>query len=92
MADDWGDTAVEEAPSVEVKLFGRWNPDDVQINDISLAVSYIYAMFSVIKRYIIVNCSNYCALLVLLLGLYSSKREPLGVSTSHSWSLCCQEI
>ena len=39
MADDWGETAVEEAPSVEVKLFGRWNPDDVQINDISLAVS-----------------------------------------------------
>lgn len=41
MADDWGETAVEEAPSVEVKLFGRWNPDDVQINDISLAVSYL---------------------------------------------------
>lgn len=39
MADDWGEAAVEEAPSVEVKLFGRWNPDDVQINDISLAVS-----------------------------------------------------
>ena len=39
MADDWGESAVEEPPSVEVKLFGRWNPDDVQINDISLAVS-----------------------------------------------------
>ena len=39
MADDWGETAVEEAPSVEIKLFGRWNADDVQINDISLAVS-----------------------------------------------------
>ena len=39
MADDWTVEETAEAVSVEVKLFGRWNPDDVQINDISLAVS-----------------------------------------------------
>ena len=39
MADDWTVEETAEVVSVEVKLFGRWNPDDVQINDISLAVS-----------------------------------------------------
>lgn len=41
MADDWTN---EEQPVVvgpEVKLFGSWNPEDVQINDISLAVSFL---------------------------------------------------
>lgn len=28
-----------EAPTVEVKLFGKWSSDDVHVNDISLAVS-----------------------------------------------------
>lgn len=28
-----------EAPTVEIKLFGKWSSDDVHVNDISLAVS-----------------------------------------------------
>uniref|UniRef100_A0A4W4FPD5 Small ribosomal subunit protein uS7 domain-containing protein n=1 Tax=Electrophorus electricus TaxID=8005 RepID=A0A4W4FPD5_ELEEL len=35
MAEDWETTpAVTETP--EIKLFGKWSTDDVQINDISL--------------------------------------------------------
>ncbi|XP_065918583.1 uncharacterized protein [Dysidea avara] len=61
MADDWGETAVEEPPSVEVKLFGRWNPDDVQINDISLA------------DYIAVK-ENHAVFLPHTAGRYAAKR------------------
>ena len=46
MGDDWGgdDTAaVGEQYSVvaapEIKLFGKWSTDDVQVSDISLTVS-----------------------------------------------------
>lgn len=45
MAEDWSDeiqTAVI-APKIaelpEIKLFGRWNCDDVQVSDMSLQVS-----------------------------------------------------
>jgi small subunit ribosomal protein S5e len=34
----WDTEVVAEPPVVEVKLFGRWNPDDVQVGDISLQV------------------------------------------------------
>lgn len=39
--EDWAEaiTAAAEPPTVEVKLFGKWNPDEVHVNDISLAVS-----------------------------------------------------
>lgn len=36
---DWDPVAAIEPPAVEVKLFGRWNPDEVQVSDISLQVS-----------------------------------------------------
>lgn len=37
MAEDWeAAPAVAETP--EIKLFGKWSTDDVQINDISLQV------------------------------------------------------
>lgn len=44
MADDWGDEVsagiippkMAELP--EIKLFGRWNCDDVQVSDMSLQV------------------------------------------------------
>ena len=42
MADDWGvdDTPVVVAPEVQdIKLFGKWSTDDVQVSDISLTVS-----------------------------------------------------
>lgn len=38
MAENWD----EAAPAVElpeIKLFGKWSSDDVQVNDISLTVS-----------------------------------------------------
>lgn len=34
--EEFGDV---EAPSVEIKLFGKWSADEVHVNDISLAVS-----------------------------------------------------
>ena len=39
--EDWAEaaTAAAEPPTVEIKLFGKWNPDEVHVNDISLAVS-----------------------------------------------------
>lgn len=36
---DWDPVAAIEPPAVEIKLFGRWNPDEVLVNDISLQVS-----------------------------------------------------
>ena len=42
MADDWGvdETPVVVAPEVQdIKLFGKWSTDDVQVSDISLTVS-----------------------------------------------------
>lgn len=44
MSEDWGaadDTApVVVAPEVQdIKLFGKWSTDDVQVSDISLTVS-----------------------------------------------------
>lgn len=44
MAEDWG-AADEAAPVVvapevqDIKLFGKWSTDDVQVSDISLTVS-----------------------------------------------------
>ena len=40
--EDWADSmvAAAEPPTVEVKLFGKWNPDEIHVNDISLAVSW----------------------------------------------------
>jgi hypothetical protein len=41
--EDWADSMVTaaEPPTVEVKLFGKWNPDEIHVNDISLA-DYIF--------------------------------------------------
>ena len=41
MTESWDPIAAVEPPAVEVKLFGRWNPDDVQVGDISLQVNLI---------------------------------------------------
>ena len=41
--ESWEEVAVEP-PVVEVKLFGRWNPDDVQVGDISLQVNTFIAL------------------------------------------------
>jgi len=43
MSEDWG--AVDDAPVVtapevpDIKLFGKWSTEDVQVSDISLTVS-----------------------------------------------------
>ena len=42
MSENWDESGVPAAApvaEVEVKLFGRWSSDDVQVGDISLAVS-----------------------------------------------------
>lgn len=43
MSEDWGaadDAPVVVAPEVQdIKLFGKWSTDDVQVSDISLTVS-----------------------------------------------------
>ena len=48
MADDWDAEVAATGPAAaaapvvelpEVKLFGKWSTDDVQVNDISLNVS-----------------------------------------------------
>ena len=42
MSDDWGvdDTPTVLAPQAQdIKLFGKWSTDDVQVSDISLTVS-----------------------------------------------------
>ena len=38
MAESWDPIAAVEPPAVEIKLFGKWNPDEVQVGDISLQV------------------------------------------------------
>lgn len=45
--EDWAEavTAAAEPPTVEVKLFGKWNPDEVHVNDISLAVSVYLQLY-----------------------------------------------
>lgn len=40
LVTDW-ETAPAVAETPEIKLFGKWSTDDVQINDISLQVSSI---------------------------------------------------
>lgn len=42
MAESWDPIAAVEPPAVEIKLFGKWNPDEVQVGDISLQVRMNY--------------------------------------------------
>ena len=50
MADDWGvdeSSPVVVAPEVQdIKLFGKWSTDDVQVSDISLTVSVAFLIIS----------------------------------------------
>ena len=50
MSDEWG---AEESPVVvvapevqDIKLFGKWSTDDVQVSDISLTVSIIFLVIT----------------------------------------------
>ena len=85
--EDWADTvaAVAEPPTVEVKLFGKWNPDEIHVNDISLAVS-VYDKNTVV-------CFGPCGRLYWYFsGLYICEGERSQVSASHCWSVCSQEV
>lgn len=55
MADDWDEVvAGVPAPKIaelpEIKLFGRWNCDDVQVSDMSLQVSVNTRTFMFLKH------------------------------------------
>lgn len=39
MAESWDEPAPAVAELPEIKLFGKWSSDDVQVSDISLTVS-----------------------------------------------------
>ena len=59
MSEDWGaadDTApVVVAPEVQdIKLFGKWSTDDVQVSDISLTVS------ALLHFYLILHILQFC--------------------------------
>uniref|UniRef100_A0A672K734 Small ribosomal subunit protein uS7 n=1 Tax=Sinocyclocheilus grahami TaxID=75366 RepID=A0A672K734_SINGR len=76
MAEDWEAVpAVAETP--EIKLFGKWSTDDVQINDISLQVCFHgrYFLYHGKKRhdYIAVK-EKYAKYLPHSSGRYAAKR------------------
>ena len=59
MSEDWGaadDTApVVVAPEVQdIKLFGKWSTDDVQVSDISLTVR------ALLHFYLILHILQFC--------------------------------
>ena len=37
--ESWDEVTAPAPEMPEIKLFGKWSPDDVQVNDISLTVS-----------------------------------------------------
>lgn len=74
MAENWD---AEDAPAVtagtvtvaelpEVKLFGKWSTDDVQVSDISLTVRYyIDCLFNMLWFVAIYNPSSFQVVIVL---------------------------
>lgn len=50
MAEEFGaveEPAVATAPEIQdIKLFGKWSTDDVQVSDISLTVSTVFFFFA----------------------------------------------
>ena len=41
MAEDWGSDQPAVLETASIKLFGRWDLDEVNVNDISLTVSSV---------------------------------------------------
>ena len=83
--EDWSEavTAAAEPPTVEVKLFGKWNPDEIHVNDISLAVSLPT------KAPIGRLCNVY---ILVFVGLHICEGEGSKVLAAHRWSLCRQTV
>ena len=53
MSDEWGaeESPVVVAPEVQdIKLFGKWSTDDVQVSDISLTVSVTFLIIIITFR------------------------------------------
>ena len=67
MAEDWaeeaaagpGGPAVAVAELPEIKLFGKWSTDDVQVSDISLTVSFFSMKFLIQVYYKFCLSSEY---------------------------------
>ena len=43
MTESWDEPAPTTAELPEIKLFGKWSSDEVQVSDISLTVSIVIA-------------------------------------------------
>uniref|UniRef100_A0A3B3ZG81 Small ribosomal subunit protein uS7 n=1 Tax=Periophthalmus magnuspinnatus TaxID=409849 RepID=A0A3B3ZG81_9GOBI len=69
---DW-ETAPAVAETPEIKLFGKWSTDDVQINDISLQVNNIHVLPNMSSDYIAVK-EKYAKYLPHSGGRYAAKR------------------
>ncbi len=41
MTESWDPIAAVEPPAADIKLFGKWDPDEVQVGDISLQVCIV---------------------------------------------------
>lgn len=85
-----GGTDLAAAPTAEmpeVKLFGRWSCDDVQVSDMSLQVCVfdvnMYSFPDSSSDMAVVNLKIYFS------GLHCSQREERKVPPSLSRSLCC---
>uniref|UniRef100_A0A8C1UJK0 Small ribosomal subunit protein uS7 n=1 Tax=Cyprinus carpio TaxID=7962 RepID=A0A8C1UJK0_CYPCA len=73
MAEDWEAVpAVAETP--EIKLFGKWSTDDVQINDISLQVCLTHSLTAVLRIDYIAVKEKYAKYLPHSSGRYAAKR------------------
>uniref|UniRef100_A0A8C1R3M0 Small ribosomal subunit protein uS7 n=1 Tax=Cyprinus carpio TaxID=7962 RepID=A0A8C1R3M0_CYPCA len=73
MAEDWEAVpAVAETP--EIKLFGKWSTDDVQINDISLQVCLTHSLTAGLRIDYIAVKEKYAKYLPHSSGRYAAKR------------------
>lgn len=69
-----------EAPTVEIKLFGKWSSDDVHVNDISLAVSW-WRLQILCQVAIIESMLSHT-------GLHYSEGEGFSVFAPYCWAIC----
>lgn len=44
MTESWDEPAAPQVELPEIKLFGKWSSEDVQVNDISLTVSTVLVL------------------------------------------------
>ena len=79
MADDWSieESAVVVGPEVQdIKLFGKWSADEVQVGDISLTVSIYKVCTFTVTSY---NISHVLLISLVLLKSMQSPVETLGL-------------